>query len=77
MTDKTTIEINADTFSEGTGYFVRTEANARWVGVRGPFADLQTAQKMKSQQLASSEQTCAELEKKLNSAMAALAGGRA
>ena len=40
MSDNTTIEIYVDTFSEGGGYFVRTEATTRWVGVRGPFADL-------------------------------------
>ncbi len=76
MTDATTIEINVDTFSEGGGYFVRTETNARWVGVRGPFADLQTAQKLKADQLAASKQTRAALEQELRRAMSALATAR-
>jgi hypothetical protein len=73
MTDKTAIEINVDTFSEGNGYFVRTETNARWVGIRGPFPDQQTAQKMKADQLAASKQTSAEIDEYLRRAMSALA----
>lgn len=73
MPDNTTIEIYVDTFSEGGGYFVRTEANTRWVGVRGPFADLQTAQKQKADQLASSKQASAALEQELQRVMGAMA----
>jgi hypothetical protein len=76
MADATSIEINVDTFSEGGSYFVRTEANARWVGVRGPFADLQTAQASKADQLAASRQTSAALENELRRAMSALAKPR-
>ncbi len=73
MPDNTTIEIYVDTFSEGGGYFVRTEANTRWVGVRGPFADLQTAQRQKADQLASSKQASAALEQELQRVMGAMA----
>jgi hypothetical protein len=76
MPDNTTIEINVDTFSEAEGYFVRTEASTRWVGVRGPFADLQTAQKQKADQLASSKQASAALEQELRRVMAAMATPR-
>jgi len=73
MSDNTTIEIYVDTFSEGGGYFVRTEATTRWVGVRGPFADLQTAQQQKADQLASTEQASAALEQDLQRVTAAMA----
>lgn len=73
MPDNTTIEIYVDTFSEGGGYFVRTEANTRWVGVRGPFTDLQTAQRQKADQLASSKQASAALEQELQRVMGAMA----
>ena len=76
MPDNTTIEINVDTFSEGDGYFVRTEASTRWVGVRGPFADLQTAQRQKADQLASSKQASAVLEQELRRVMGATASPR-
>jgi hypothetical protein len=73
MSDNTTIEIHVDTLSETGGYFVRTEANTRWVGVRGPFADLQTAQQHKADQLAASKQASAALEQELQRIMAAMA----
>jgi hypothetical protein len=76
MSDNTTIEIYVDTFSETGGYFVRTEANTRWVGVRGPFADLQTAQQRKADQLAASKQASAALEQELQRIMAAMAAPR-
>jgi hypothetical protein len=44
MTDKTTIEINVDTFSEGESYFVRTEIEARSVNISGPLPNLEAAQ---------------------------------
>jgi hypothetical protein len=76
MTDTTSIEINVDTFSEGGSYFVRTETNARWVGVRGPFADAQSAQKLKADQLAAAKQTRAALDEELRRTMSALASAR-
>ena len=48
MTDKTTIEINVDTFSDRDSYFVGTEVEARSVNIYGPFTDPQTAQKLKA-----------------------------
>ena len=44
MTDKTTIEINVDTFSDADGFFVRTEIEARSVNISGPFPNLEAAQ---------------------------------
>ena len=76
MTDTAKTEIHVDTFSEGSGFFVRTEINARSVGIRGPFADMQSAQKMKADQLASLQQASAKLEEDLRRAMSALAKGQ-
>ena len=55
MTDKTAIEMNVDTFSDGEGYFVRTEIEARSVSISGPFPDLQAAQALKAHRLANRE----------------------
>lgn len=51
MNDNTSVQINVDTFSDGAGYFVRTEIEARCVSIHGPFADAQAAQKFKADQL--------------------------
>lgn len=48
--------MNVDTFSEGNGFYVRTEIEARSVRIHGPFPDLQSAQKLKADQLAKREQ---------------------
>ena len=55
MTDKTTIEINVDTFSDADGFFVRTEIEARSVNISGPFPNLEAAQGLKARQLANRE----------------------
>jgi hypothetical protein len=51
MTDTATIEISVDTFSDGGGFFVRTEIEARCVNIHGPFPDAQAAQQAKAAQL--------------------------
>ena len=51
MTENTAVHINVDTFSDGAGYFVRTEIEARSVTIHGPFADQQSAQKLKAEQI--------------------------
>ena len=51
MTENTAVQINVDTFSDGHGYFVRTEIEARSVTIHGPFSDQQTAQKLKAEQI--------------------------
>ena len=51
MNENTSVQINVDTFSDGAGYFVRTEVEARCVSIHGPFSDSQTAQKLKADQL--------------------------
>ena len=61
MSDKTTIEINVDTSSDGDGYFVRTEIELRSVTIQGPFPDLATVQKLKADQLAQRERASAAL----------------
>lgn len=72
MTDKTTIEINVDTFSDGGGYFVRTEIEARSVNIHGPFSDPQTAQKIKADQLAHLKKTSGDLCEPLRRATSSL-----
>ena len=72
MTDKTTIEINVDTFSDGDSYFVRTEIEARSVNIYGPFPDLQTAQKLKADQLANREKVSEALKEQLRRAILTL-----
>jgi hypothetical protein len=51
MSENTAVQINVDTFSNGEGYFVRTEVEARSVTIHGPFSDQQTAQKLKAEQI--------------------------
>jgi hypothetical protein len=75
MSETTNVEINVDTFAEGSGYFVRTEVNARAVSIEGPFADMQAAQRIKAGRLASSKRASAALEEELRRAVASLAGG--
>jgi hypothetical protein len=75
MTEQTTIQINVDTFSEGDGYFVRTEIDARSVSIRGPFPDLQSAQKLKAEQLASREKVSESLKEHLRRAASTLPTG--
>ena len=72
MTDKTMIEINVDTFSDGDGYFVRTEIEARSVNIYGPLPDLQTAQKLKSDHLANREKVAEALKDQLRRVIATL-----
>src|SRR5262245_14443880 len=74
MTDKTTIEINVDTFSEGDGYFVRTEIEARSVNISGPFPDLAAAQGRKAHQLANRDKVSAALQEQLRRAISTLPG---
>ena len=72
MTDKTMIEINVDTLSEGDGNFVRTEVEARSVNIYGPFPDPQTAQKLKADQLANREKVSEALKEKIQQVMSTL-----
>jgi hypothetical protein len=72
MTDKTTIEINVDTFSDGDGYFVRTEIEARSVSISGPFPDLAAAQGHKAHRLANRQKVSAALEEQLRRAISTL-----
>ena len=75
MADHTTIQINVDTFSEGDGYFVRTEIDARSVSIRGPFPDLQSAQRLKAEQLASRDKVSEALKEHLRQATSAMPAG--
>jgi hypothetical protein len=75
MADQTSIQINVDTFSDGAGYFVRTEIETRSVSIRGPLPDLETAQKLKADQLANRENVADTLRRSLSDAAAALPGG--
>jgi hypothetical protein len=77
MADQTTIQINVDTFSEGDGFFVRTEIDARSVSIRGPFPDLQSAQRLKAEQLASREKVSEALKEHLRQATSAMPAGSA
>ena len=51
MSENTAVQINVDTFSDGHGYFVRTEIEARCVTIHGPFSDQQAALKLKAEQI--------------------------
>jgi hypothetical protein len=51
MTENTAVQMNVDTFSDGNGYFVRTEIEVRSVTIHGPFSDQQAAQKLKAEQI--------------------------
>jgi len=72
--DKTAIEINVDTFNEGGSYFVRTEIEVRSVTIHGPFSDPQSAQKLKTDQLARREQVSLSLKEHLHRSAASLSG---
>ena len=72
MTDKTTIEINVDTFSDGDGYFVRTEIETRSVSISGPFPDLAAAQGHKANRLANRDKVSAVLQEQLGRAISTL-----
>ena len=72
MSDRTMIEINVDTFTDGDGYFVRTEIDARSVSIHGPFPDLQSAQKLKAEHLASRESLSEALKEQLRRASSSL-----
>jgi hypothetical protein len=61
-----------DTFSDGEGYFVRTEIEARCVSISGPFPDLQAAQALKAHRLANREKVSAALEEQLRRAISTL-----
>ena len=75
MTDKTTIEINVDTFSDADGFFVRTEIEARSVNISGPFPNLEAAHGLKARQLANREKVAAALEEQLRRAGSTLPAG--
>jgi hypothetical protein len=72
MTDKTTIEFNVDTFADGDRFFVRTEVEARSVNIHGPFSDLQSAQKLKADQLAQRQKISEVLREHLQRATSTL-----
>jgi hypothetical protein len=70
MTDTTNVNANVDTFNDGGSFFVRTEIEARAVTINGPFADLQTAQKLQADQIAYVKQASAALKEQLQRATA-------
>lgn len=72
MTDQTTIAMNVDTFSDADGFFVRTEIDARSVNIQGPFPDLQTAQQLKTNQLANREKVAEALKEQFRRAISTL-----
>jgi len=77
MADQTAVQINVDTFSDGKGYFVRTEIEARSVSIVGPLPDLETAQKLKADQLANRDTVADTLRHSLGTAASALPAGHA
>jgi hypothetical protein len=52
MSDKATVSTSVDTFNDGGSYYVRTEIEARLVGIHGPFPDLDTAKRLQAEQAA-------------------------
>lgn len=75
MTDQMTIDMNVDTFSDGDGYFVRTEIDARSVNIQGPFPDLQSAQELKANQLAIRQKVAEALKEHIQRATSPLRPG--
>jgi hypothetical protein len=69
MADKMSIQINVDTVIDGDAFFVRTEIDAHAVNVQGPFPDLQSAQRLKAEQLAAREKVTETLEEHLRHAL--------
>jgi hypothetical protein len=64
------VEASVDTFNDGSGFFVRTEIEARAVAINGPFPDLQTAQRLQADQLAYVKQASQALKEQLQKATA-------
>jgi hypothetical protein len=64
------VDASVDTFSDGNGFFVRTEIEARAVAIDGPFPDLQTAQRLQADQLAYVKQASQALKEQLQKATA-------
>jgi len=74
--DRTTIEINVDTFNDQEGFFVRTELEMRSVTIHGPFADLKAAQGLKATQLARRDDVAKALSEDVRRAAATLSKSR-
>jgi hypothetical protein len=70
MADTMSIKINVDTINDGDAYFVRAEIDAHTISIQGPFPDLQSAQKLKAEQLATREKLSGALEEQLRHALA-------
>ena len=64
------VDASVDTFNDGSGFFVRTEIEARAVAIDGPFPDLQTAQRLQADQLAYVKQASQALKEQLQKATA-------
>ncbi len=74
MSDNTAVQVNVDTFSDGDGYFVRMEIEARSVTIHGPYADAQTAQNVKAERLSRRSSAVEAVKKHLQDAASSLGG---
>jgi prefoldin subunit 5 len=63
-----TVQTSVDVFSDGSGFFVRTEIEARLVKVHGPVADLETAKREQQSQLARLQASTEALKRELQRA---------
>lgn len=63
-----TVQTSVDVFSDGSGFFVRTEIEARLVNVHGPVADLATAKREQESQLARLQAATETLKRELQRA---------
>jgi len=70
MADTMSIKINVDTITEGDAFFVRMEVDAHTLSIQGPFPDLQSAQRLKAEQLAAREKVTEALKQHLQQALA-------
>jgi hypothetical protein len=75
MSENTAVQVNVDTFSDGDGYFVRTEIEARCVTIHGPFADSNAAQSLKAEQLSYRGKAIDTIRKKLQDAASSFPAG--
>jgi len=72
MSENTAVHVNVDTFSDGSGYFVRTEIEARTVTIHGPLSDAQTAQKLKAEQISHRSKAVEAIKQSLREAASSL-----
>jgi hypothetical protein len=73
MTEDIDVKINVDTLMDGDQYFVRTEIETRSIAIHGPFPDLQSAQKLKAEQIERRSNSIDAIKQNLHATVSSLA----